>query len=195
MKSLSTEACVALAQKIGSPVRVASLFLLVLACPELGMSQSGVPSSITGTAKVADGDTLTVNGRKIRLHGVDAWELRQSCPDGSGKPFPCGKLATAFLKDKIKNKQIECKPQVRDRYERLVGRCSLDGQDLGAMLVEHGWAVAYVHYSTSYLPLEQQAKNQRLGGWRGLPLHEPTPPKTWRMTNKHTYRPRSDHQR
>lgn len=35
--------------------------------------------AITGTAYVHDGDTITVDGRKIRLEFIDAPELKQQC--------------------------------------------------------------------------------------------------------------------
>ena len=34
---------------------------------------------ITGYAKVIDGDTIKINGNKIRLYGIDAPENKQIC--------------------------------------------------------------------------------------------------------------------
>ena len=34
---------------------------------------------ITGTASVIDGDTIDIHGTRIRLHGIDAPESRQTC--------------------------------------------------------------------------------------------------------------------
>jgi endonuclease YncB( thermonuclease family) len=51
----------------------------------------------SGTAladdRVVDGDTLEVNGEKIRRYGIDAPEAGQACAKRGGGTWPCGKLA------------------------------------------------------------------------------------------------------
>lgn len=58
----------------------ASLFLPLQAATYF----SGKPSSIY------DADTLTVAAKKIRLHGLDAPELKQTCLDAAGAVYACG---------------------------------------------------------------------------------------------------------
>ena len=35
--------------------------------------------SITGVPRIVDGDSIVINGVKIRLHGIDAPERTQTC--------------------------------------------------------------------------------------------------------------------
>ena len=49
--------------------------------------------TLSGRASVVDGDTLDVGEVRIRPHGVDAPESRQSCVAG-GRRWACGERAT-----------------------------------------------------------------------------------------------------
>ena len=66
-------------------MRTLIVILCLLATPAL--------ADVTGPARVIDGDTLEVQGERIRLHGIDAPEIRQLCRL-DGKPWQCGKEAT-----------------------------------------------------------------------------------------------------
>ena len=48
--------------------------LILLALPALA-------EDITGKVRVIDGDTLKVDGKRVRFFGIDARELRQTCWD------------------------------------------------------------------------------------------------------------------
>ncbi len=52
-------------------MRALTIALCLLATPAL--------ADVTGPARVTDGDTLEVQGQRIRLHGIDAPESRQLC--------------------------------------------------------------------------------------------------------------------
>lgn len=114
--------------------------------------------TVAGVASVIDGDTLEIHGQRIRLHGVDAPESRQTCLDAIGKEWRCGQEAALKLADHIGRAPIICERRDIDRYGRIVGRCSVTGSDINAWLVSEGWAVAYRQYSTDYVGQEDAAK-------------------------------------
>jgi endonuclease YncB( thermonuclease family) len=122
---------------------------------------------IVGVASVIDGDTIEIHGRRIRLHGFDAPESAQRCLDKDGAPWPCGQRASLALADKIGRRTVTCRPVDIDRWERLVARCFVGGEDLGAFMVAGGHAVAYRKYSERYVHHERAARRAGVGMWAG----------------------------
>ena len=121
-------------------------------------------AALTGVAHVVDGDTLTVGGAKVRLSGIDAPELAQKC--GPTRTVACGRTAASWLRARTEGKHVACRVVDRDRYARAVAVCRLAGVDLGAALVEAGWATAYRQYSLEYVRAEERAKATRRGIWQ-----------------------------
>ncbi len=130
----------------------------------LGLWPTIALGDITGTASVTDGDTIKIHDQRTRLHGIDAPESRQLCTL-NGKPWMCGKDAANALAEWIGRRPVTCEELDRDRYDRIVARCSVAGEDLGEWMVFHGWAVAYYQYSYEYERAEHHAKTRRLGIW------------------------------
>lgn len=137
-------------------MRILVLLLVLLATPAL--------ADVAGTASVIDGNTLEILGQRIRLHGIDAPESAQICRL-DGKPWMCGKDAANALAEKISGRPVTCEDLGRDRYERIVARCTVAGEDLGEWLAANGWAVAYYLYSYEYSRAEQRARSARRGIW------------------------------
>jgi endonuclease YncB( thermonuclease family)/outer membrane protein OmpA-like peptidoglycan-associated protein len=120
-----------------------------------------------GIPSVIDGDTLQLQGARLRLHGIDAPELGQTCLDGSGASFPCGQVAASALADRIGNSTTECTQLDTDQYRRPVVLCRVGGDDLGAWMVGQGFAYAYRRYSNDYEGLEGDARALGAGFWSG----------------------------
>ena len=135
-----------------------ALILCLLATPAL--------ADVTGPARVIDGDTLEIQGERIRLHGIDAPESRQLCYL-DGKPWQCGKDATNALTGKIARRLVTCEDLGRDRDERIIARCTVAGADLEEWMVVNGWAVAYRRFSLDYVDQEADARAARRGIWAG----------------------------
>ena len=121
--------------------------------------------TITGPAYVVDGDGLEIAGTRIRLHGIDAVELRQRCEGHDGRVYECGRDARQVLVELTRGKIVTCEPRDRDKYGRIVAVCSTDKiPDLGAMVVALGWATDYPRYSHGrYEREEAEAKAEQLG--------------------------------
>jgi len=130
---------------------------------------------ISGNAQIIDGDTIKINSKKIRLHGIDAPEFKQMCKKPYltiifftfTKDYPCGKISTQKLQKKINNKVITCKILDVDRYKRFIGECYKRNLNLNSWLVSNGYAVAYRKYSKKYISNEIKAKNEKKGLWQG----------------------------
>ena len=123
-------------------------------------------SMLSRPARVIDGDTIDVGAVRVRLHGVDAPESRQSCLAGERR-WPCGEQATRALAGRIGGRTVSCEERDRDRYGRVVAVCHAAGEDLNAWMVRQGWALAYRKYSRAYVADESAAKAARRGIWRG----------------------------
>ena len=117
---------------------------------------------LTGPARVVDGDTIRVDGRAVRLSGIDAPELAQLCGGAS-----CGVAARAALRRLTFSKTITCVEETRDRYKRIVARCVADGVDLAAAMTRSGHALAYRQYGSAYVAEERQAQLAQVGMWAG----------------------------
>ncbi len=139
--------------------------------------------TMRGPARVIDGDTIEIGGARIRLQGIDAPEQAQRCATPSGKLWRCGRVATARLIAHLTGRSVSCAGRSprsgieRDRYGRLIARCHVAGDDIGAWMVQSGWAFAYRRYSSDYSAAEARARQRGLGIWTGAVQ----PPWDWRQ--------------
>lgn len=137
---------------------------------------SDASASLIGPARVVDGDTLEINGERVRLYGVDAFERDQTCGAGASTWY-CGLAGTDALTRRLDGRTVSCEPLDTDRYGRTVARCRTGGEDIGAWMVERGMALAYRQYSLDYVEAEDRARTARLGVWRNAAF---TAPQDWR---------------
>jgi len=151
--------------------------LAIVVC--LLLSGHTAHADITGKPRVVDGDTLAFENQRVRLHGIDAPESKQTCT-ANGKPWNCGEEATFALSYLVGNHWIRCEERDTDRYGRIVAVCYAGPHDLNARMVSDGWAMAYRRYSTDYVAEEGEAKAAGAGIWRG----DFMPPWRWRMRDQ-----------
>ena len=74
--------------------------LMLIAATIWGVRRFGVFEG--NGIRVLDGDSLMVDGREVRLHGIDAVELHQTCHEPDGREWPCGRLARAHLRKLVR---------------------------------------------------------------------------------------------
>jgi endonuclease YncB( thermonuclease family) len=159
--------------------RFLSIFLLIFF---IGLSPAPTFSAEKkqGNVYVVDGDTFHMNGQKIRIWGIDAVELHQTCLK-SGQSYECGKSARLYLQSVIGKDIPVCTARPKSPKEtRIVASCQVDGKDIGREMVKSGWALDYRHFSKgAYSSEEKAARQKRLGIWAG----EFQSPYDWRKRN------------
>jgi endonuclease YncB( thermonuclease family) len=136
--------------------------------------------ALSGTViAVHDGDTITLrtetNKKKIRLAGIDAPELKQ----------PYGVESRSLLRGIVLDKSVLVETSRNDKYGRVIGKVTLDGQDITLKQIQSGGAWVYRAYlnelskedRATYLEVEAQSKAIAIGLWKDS---NPVEPWTWR---------------
>ena len=109
-----------------------------------------VGDTVSGSARVIDGDTLEIGGIRIRLNGVAAPERNELG----------GAEATATMKQMTSGKTVRCSLTGKKTYKREVGTCWVGTLDLGAALIAAGKARDCHRYSAGrYSALEPENVN------------------------------------
>jgi len=118
---------------------------------------------------VSDGDTITVLDKltkehKVRLMGIDAPEKSQAF----------GNQAKQTLSNYIYKKEVSVEFKKYDKYKRIVGKVTLDGQDICLKMIVDGMAWHYTEYEKEqsktdrdlYLEAEANAREMKVGLWQ-----------------------------
>ena len=132
-------------------------FILCLASP--------VWADVNGTVRVIDGDTLDVGGVRVRIHGIDAPEVDQTCTHPQRGVWACGAFVRDEVRARYQGRFADCRQRDMDRYGRIVGTCFVDGQDIAEAIVSDGLAEAYRRYSMDYDLAEKAAQVVGRGLW------------------------------
>ena len=121
---------------------------------------------IEGKVKIIEGDTIHIGNNKIRLYGIDAPEINQTCTIEK-IIWECGFESSLALESIISEKEVQCEIVDIDRYKRFVAKCFVKNINLNQYMVQNGWAVAYRYYSDDFIKNEEIAKKNKAGIWQG----------------------------
>ncbi len=140
------------------------LLALLVGC---GMTAPRLAATeLRGAPHVISGDTIELQGRRLRLQGIDAPEPHQRCLFRS-RFYDCGEIARAALLDLTAGAEVSCRPLGSGPADTNLARCFAQGYDLSEGMVYTGWALADPKAPSRYGPLQQQAERAGRGLWRG----------------------------
>lgn len=148
-----------------------------LTLPDLGLEKATrsitklspfAGETVSGRASAVSGDTLRLDGKTIKLSGIDAPELSQRCRDARRRRWRCGRSARAALGRLVAGKKVECSISAQDETKNtMTGQCSAAGRDLAQRLVSGGHVFAAGGFYARYGGNEREARDAKRGIWRG----------------------------
>lgn len=104
---------------------------LILALALLATPAAAMP------ARMIDGDTLDLGGQHWRLCGIDAAEVSTRA----------GRRAREYMHELVDGRDVQCQVACNRRsYDRLVGYCEVDGQDLGRLMLNANQACRWSRF-------------------------------------------------
>jgi len=155
---------------------VRALALAVLLAVFSGQALAG---EIIGSAHAIDGDSLMVGETEVRLFGIDAPELAQTCTSKKGKVKQCGALARLTLDTLVLRTQVKCESKGTGPDGTTLATCYAGPFDIAEQMLADGWALALPDEVPAYVRAEHFAKARNVGIWRGSFIA----PAQWRLEN------------
>ncbi len=141
---------------------------LALFCLSLATAaETARAESLAGTATVVDGNHIEVQGEKIKLLGIDAPDLEQTCTTRKGKTKFCGQLAKQYLARLLENRKVKCTGDKRGPKGHLLAICIIGPFRVNEQMVMNGWALADPVTGELYKRAELFAQIRKEGMWRG----------------------------
>jgi endonuclease YncB( thermonuclease family) len=141
----------------------------VLAVAALLTATTGIAGEFSNYASVDEDGSLRVGTRKVHLYGIYIPPTGQHCRTFFSPPV-CGSRATLALEFKIQG-FVHCREKSRNRDRSVNAICHVnrtntsEGEDLGAYLIQQGWAMARPRAPFEYHALEKIARQQSAGIW------------------------------
>ena len=136
---------------------------------------------IAGQAFVTSGDTIGIEGEQIRILGIDAPELEQTCvARRDAIVWPCGRQAALALSEWLSHHTVKCQTYGTDWHGRWQANCDVDTVSVATWMAGNGWAVPNQDCQCKEVRVWAAfAKERKLGLWDS----EFLPPWEWRKRN------------
>ncbi|WP_347140885.1 thermonuclease family protein [Paracoccus sp. SSK6] len=142
------------------PILGAAMFLLG------AQEHMTLVTGVAGSARVIDGDTLVIGGRRIRILGIGAPEPDLTCQDAARQTWKCGGDLRQVLAAPVA-RQVSCHVAGPDRYGRHLACYASRGSDLAEWLVREGWAVPAGDEQGRYRVAGREAEAKGTSMWHG----------------------------
>jgi endonuclease YncB( thermonuclease family) len=127
-------------------------------------------AEIRSYAIVQDDGSLKVSGRIVRLHGIYIPQGEQFCAT-QVRPVECKSRAALALEQRIQS-FVRCNETAAFTDGSVGAVCTVDGDgvtspriDLGAWLIDQGWALARPEAPFEYHARERIARERGFGVW------------------------------
>jgi endonuclease YncB( thermonuclease family) len=131
------------------------------------LSSSEPATPLEGRAVAISGGSLRIGHTVVRLAGIEAPEIQQTCLKDSGKRWHCGTAARDALSRLVRRRSVTCDVPASTGAATVEGSCTVRGIDLASELVRQGHVFATVGLFSRYSGLEGEARAAKLGVWQG----------------------------
>lgn len=146
---------------------------VLLAAIALAVPGAWAAEDISSFAFVEPDGSMRIAGNVIRLHGIFIPPTGETCHTFE-RPLRCGPRAALALEFKVSGDFVHCQPRQHDPDGGIRAVYTAGGDDLGAWMLERGWAVATPDAPFEYTALERIARARGIGIW-GIPVERAGP--------------------
>lgn len=133
------------------------------------VSRPAITGELHSYAIVQDDGSLLIKRKRVHLYGIYLADSTRQCR-ANIRPVRCASRSVLALDFKVRG-FVHCYPQTENEDGSLNAVCYVDrskfkeGVDLGAYLIELGWALALPHAPFEYQALERIARHNNRGVW------------------------------
>ncbi|MCG8547189.1 MAG: thermonuclease family protein [Alphaproteobacteria bacterium] len=96
--------------------------------------------SLIGKPVIIDGDSVVVEGKRVRVWGIDAPEMGTRA----------GSRSKSYLRTLIGRNEIRCEDNGQRIQGQIMAQCFIGGVDIGRVMVLSGNAVEWRRYSQGF---------------------------------------------